>query len=179
MATSTNGIIVPLEVYLKTSYRPDCDWIDGEVRERNIGEGPHAAVQKFFINYLSAREEEWHLTVLPEQRVQTSAKNCRVPDVCAIRDDVPFEDVLSIPPVLCIEVMSFGDRMSEVLERVEDYLAMGVLAVWIVDPSRRRGFVADASGVQQAIERLTVAGLPIEVELGAVFDYLDKLKARK
>jgi hypothetical protein len=116
VATSTNGVMVPLEVYLKTSYRPDGDWIDGEVRERNIGEGPHAAVQKFFINFLSAREEGWHITALPEQRIQTSARNCSVPDVCAIRDDVPFEQVLTIPPVLGVEVMSYGDPMSEVLE---------------------------------------------------------------
>ncbi len=55
---------------------------------------------------------------------------------------------------------------------------MAVTAVWIADPRRRRGFVADASGVEQATERLTVAGRPIEVELGAIFGYLNKLEAR-
>lgn len=44
MTTST---VVPLQVYLETSYRPDCDCIDGEVRERNAGEGQHASVQRF------------------------------------------------------------------------------------------------------------------------------------
>ncbi len=37
MSTST-PLFVPLEVYLRTSYRPDRDWIDGEAKERNIGE---------------------------------------------------------------------------------------------------------------------------------------------
>ena len=41
------SVMVPLSEYLRTSYRPDCDWVDGEVRERNIGEAPHASVQKF------------------------------------------------------------------------------------------------------------------------------------
>ena len=36
MATST---LVPLSEYLRTSYRPDRDWIDGVVKERNVGEG--------------------------------------------------------------------------------------------------------------------------------------------
>ena len=31
MATATQ---VPLSEYLHTSYEPDCEWIDGEVRER-------------------------------------------------------------------------------------------------------------------------------------------------
>jgi hypothetical protein len=33
--------------YLRTSYRPDCDYVDGEVQERNGGEFDHAAVQAF------------------------------------------------------------------------------------------------------------------------------------
>jgi len=45
MATST---LVPLQVYLETDYRPDCDWIDGEVKERNAGEGQHSNLQLFF-----------------------------------------------------------------------------------------------------------------------------------
>ena len=44
MATSTPPF-VPLEEYLRTSYRPDRDWIDGETKERNMGEQPHASVQ--------------------------------------------------------------------------------------------------------------------------------------
>jgi hypothetical protein len=35
MATSA---IVPVSEYLRTSYSPDCDYVDGEVQERNLGE---------------------------------------------------------------------------------------------------------------------------------------------
>ena len=31
------GIQVSVEEYLHTSYRPDCDYVDGEVQERNLG----------------------------------------------------------------------------------------------------------------------------------------------
>ncbi len=179
MAASTSGVMVPLEVYLRTTYRPDRDWIDGEVRERNMGEQAHSLVQKFLMIYLSAREEQWQIRVLPEQRVQTSAKNYRVPDVCATRSDAAFERILTVAPLLCIEVMSFDDRMSEILERVEDYLAMGVKAVWVVDPRRRRGFVADAGGVVQAADNLTVPGSQVCARLSDIFVYLDKIEARK
>ena len=30
--------LISVEEYLRTSYRPDCDYVDGEVLERNMGE---------------------------------------------------------------------------------------------------------------------------------------------
>jgi hypothetical protein len=31
------GTLIPLEEYIGHSFRPDCDYIDGELRERNVG----------------------------------------------------------------------------------------------------------------------------------------------
>ena len=60
MAAST---VVPLSEYLRTSYRPDRDWIDGEVRERNMGELPHAAVLGFFTRRIGNHAAEWQVRV--------------------------------------------------------------------------------------------------------------------
>jgi hypothetical protein len=35
-------MVVPVEEYLRTSYRPDCDYVDGEVLDRNVGEHDHS-----------------------------------------------------------------------------------------------------------------------------------------
>jgi hypothetical protein len=35
MATST---LVPVSEYLATAYRPDCDYVDGQLQKRNLGE---------------------------------------------------------------------------------------------------------------------------------------------
>jgi hypothetical protein len=43
MATATQ---VPLETYLHTDYQPDREYVDGEVRERNLGEKEHMRVCK-------------------------------------------------------------------------------------------------------------------------------------
>ena len=32
------GALVSVEEYLRTSYRPDCDFVEGRVLERNVGE---------------------------------------------------------------------------------------------------------------------------------------------
>ncbi len=74
---------VPLAEYLSTGYRPDREWVEGELRERRIGEGPHAVVQKFLAMFFGIREEMWSILALTEQRVQVAAERYRVPDVCA------------------------------------------------------------------------------------------------
>ena len=155
MATST---LVPLQVYLETDYRPDCDWIDGEVKERNVGEGQHSNIQGFFIGFFQEHKREWGIRVWPEQRVQVAASRFRVPDVTVTRTSSPFEPIITVAPLLCIEILSKDQRMSEIEERAKDYLAMGVPMVWIVDPLRRTAFVSDASGQRQVAEELEVPG---------------------
>jgi Uma2 family endonuclease len=173
MAPSTQ---VPLEVYLHTDYRPDCDWIDGEVKGRNLGEGQHASVQKFFIRHFGNRERELGVRVWPEQRVQVAATRFRVSDVTVMRESDPFEAIITVAPLLCIEILSSGQRMSEIEERAKDYLVMGVPMVWIVDPLRRTAFVSDANGQRQVSETLDVPGMEIRVTLAEVFAELDELE---
>lgn len=60
---------ISLEEYLRSSYHPDCDYIDGEVQERNSGESDHAAVQMFLGNCFFQHRKEWQLHVLPEMRI--------------------------------------------------------------------------------------------------------------
>jgi hypothetical protein len=37
------GTLVSLEEYLHTSYRPDCDFVEGHVLERNVGLRTHSS----------------------------------------------------------------------------------------------------------------------------------------
>ena len=176
MATST---LVPLQVYLETDYRPDCDWIDGEVRERNMGEGSHSTIQTFLIGYFLLHRREWNVRVLTEHRVQVAPTRFRIPDVALASGLAPFEQIIRVPPVLCVEVLSRDQRMSEIEERAKDYLAMGVPMVWIVDPLRRTAFVSDANGQRQVAEELVVTGTEIRVALAEVFAELDELEAQR
>ena len=173
---------VPLEEYLSTCYRPDCDWIDGELKERNMGEQPHARVQGFLAYLFRSNRTAWEVVSLPEQRVQTSARHYRIADLCLVRRDLPMEPIVRTPPILCVEILSRDDRMSEIQERVEDYLAMGVQAVWVIDPRRRRAyhsFLQNAPpALQQVIGSLTVPGTPIAVPIAEIFAELDDLEAQ-
>ena len=37
--------LVSLEEYLATSYHPDCDYVDGMLTERNVGQKDHSKLQ--------------------------------------------------------------------------------------------------------------------------------------
>jgi len=129
-----------VEEYLRTSYSPDCDYVDGEVQERNLGQTDHSWIQGILIAYLFSRRKEWGITVLPEQRVRVSKTRFRIPDVCVVLGPKPAEQVLTVPPFLCIEILSPEDRMSPVQERIRDYLNMGVAYVWVLDPETKRAY---------------------------------------
>jgi hypothetical protein len=77
MASTT---LMSVSEYLKNSYRPDCDFIEGRIEKRNVGEHDHAALQAAVILWFGQRQQEWNIEVLPEQRIQISPTRFRVPD---------------------------------------------------------------------------------------------------
>jgi Uma2 family endonuclease len=173
MASATT--LVPVDVYLNTSYRPDCDYIDGELLERNVGELPHGRMQGFFVWLFRNHEADWRVEAVPEQRVQISPTRFRVPDVCIVSLSATDRLIVRTPPLVCIEILSREDRMVEMQERVEDYLGMGVGAVWVVDPWRRRAFSAEESGALRPIhDALTAPGTQIRVPVADVFAELER-----
>src|SRR5215469_17157816 len=100
MATSVQ---VAIETYLKTSYHPDRDYVDGEIEERNLGEFDHATIQMAVLAWFYARRNDWNIHVLPEQRVRVSGMRVRIPDVCLVSRDLPVEQVITHPPLVVVE----------------------------------------------------------------------------
>ena len=49
--------LVPVEEYLHTAYSPDCDYVDGVVEERNVGEKDHNKAQQELVFYFRERRQ--------------------------------------------------------------------------------------------------------------------------
>jgi Uma2 family endonuclease len=143
------GTVVTLSEYLATSYRPDCEYLDGELLERNVGEWDHSRLQTLLTRYLSMREKQWGILVVVEQRVQVMATRFRVPDISVLAGAPPDGPIIVEPPFLCIESLSPSDRMKEMQERIDDYLSFGVRYVWLLHPRTRRAFVYTPDAVQE------------------------------
>ncbi len=174
MATS---VLVPLSEYLTTSYEPDSEWIDGELRERPMGTTWHGGLQTFFIKFFGRREEDWQVQVFCETRTQVAPRRFRVPDVMLLRTSDPLDEIISIPPLLCIEILSPDDRATDLQDKIDDYLTMGVGAIWVINPRLRKAFEVQNGGLMP-VETLTVAGTPIQIAAAEVFAELDRLQAR-
>jgi len=46
-------------------------------------------------------------------------------------------EMLDGPPLLAVEILSPNDKLDEVEEKIDEYLAAGVALVWIINPYRR------------------------------------------
>ena len=168
MATATH---ISLSEYLETSYRPDCEYVDGEVRERNVGKFEHARMQALLATWFGNHETTWGVLVLTEQRVQISGERVRVPDLAVVSAG-QHPDVLTEAPLLVIEILSPDDTYSDTQERAKDYRDMGVGTVWIIDPKTRTGRVCTGSDWIES-RRLDVAGTPLHVVLDDIFSRID------
>ena len=142
MATSTR---LSLLQYMKTNYRPDREYVDGELVERNVGKWEHARLQALLTVWLGSQEKTWSVKVATEQRLK----------------------------VLVVEILSPADTYTETQSRSADYLHMGVSCVWIIDPTSRTGrqCVGDA---WTAADVLGVPGTEIRVNLLQLFADLDE-----
>ena len=162
--------MVPLEEYLATAYEPDCDFVEGHLEERNEGEWDHSRLQLKIGAYLLARYESQGMRVAPELRIRVTPDRVRIPDLCVFLTD-PRQRVPSTPPFLCIELLSPEDRMRRIEVRINDYLAMGVSAVWILDPETRQAYTAtEAEGLREVKTGVLRTDSPvIEMRLDEVF----------
>ncbi len=176
---SATQTLVPVEEYLRTSYRPDCDFVDGLVLERNMGEKPHARLEIFFSRVFAPYEDALGFETLVEQRLQTQPTHFRIPDVMLIAVPNPDRLIIRTAPLLCIEILSSEDRMSSIQERVSEYAKMGCGTSWVVDPWRRLAFVAGPDGLlRPEADRLTLPDTPVALSVVTIFAELDRLEQR-
>ena len=164
------------EEYLTTRYEPDCDYVDGRIEVRNLGERDHAFLQSIISSIFITNRKIWGVSAATDWRVQVKRTNYRVPDVTVLPVGSGREPICNHPPLLVIEILSPEDRMNKMVKRCQDYVAFGIKNIWIIDPQRRCGFYVDAAGVTPAeAGELIVAGTPVRVGLGELFAELDEI----
>jgi Uma2 family endonuclease len=164
-----------VEQYLRSSIRPDCDFVDGQVEERNVGEFEHAWLQKALMRIFLPQEEQWGVSLVQECRLQISESRFRVPDSMILKRGKTYRGVLHEAPLVCIEVLSPEDSWMKLRERLDDYLAIGVEHVWCFEPEAREARRYTANGFDRVTEpELIVPGTSIRVNIAAVFSILDE-----
>ena len=168
---------ISMSEYLHTSYRPDCDYVDGIVAPREMGGPDHQKIQQELLRYVNQHAQEWGVHARSEIRIQTSASHVRVANIALLAEDAPAEGAVDTPPVAVIEILAPDDRMPHYADRLADYRRMGVSSIWVVDPHARKGFDASA---EEWVETATFSApeSPIRIDLAAVFAAAEKDRPR-
>jgi Uma2 family endonuclease len=164
MATATH---VPIEVYLRSSYEPDAEYVDGQIEERPVGENDHSAWQEAICFWFRQHAQDWNVRVRPELRIRVAATRFLVPDVTVLDRAQPIEQIITHPPLVVFEVLSLEDRMQRLKQKMEDYRTMGIPEIWVIDPQdgtyyryeerqllRRDSFAYTARGIVFDMDRI-------------------------
>jgi Uma2 family endonuclease len=167
---------VSVEEYLSTVYEHDCEYVDGVIEERDLGEFEHAFLQAILIGIFLKNREEWRILPLPEQRVQTQRDHFRVPDVTILRVGAPREQIITHPPLLVIEIQSPEDTLRRTVAKAAEYLAFGIEHVWVIDPAARVAYRGTADGLELVrTGELTIPESPIRIVLADLLAELDRV----
>src|SRR5262245_25060543 len=130
-----NAGIVGLNEYLNTSYESEMEYVDGALEERHVGEWLHSTVQMNAAFHL--RSKYPIIKVFLTLRSSVTPPRIRVPDV-SVTLTAPGTDILWEAAFLVVEVLSEDDRITKVIERLEDFAAKGVPHIWLFDPRLKK-----------------------------------------
>jgi Uma2 family endonuclease len=165
-------VLMSVEEYLRTSFDgSDCEYLDGEVVERNMGELPHGDVQGILVRLLGQLRARLGIRVVPEIRIQISPRRFRVADVAVWKNDDIGTGIPTVPPFLAIEILSPEDRMVRMLPKIQEYLSIGVEWVWVIDPGEESALTYSQKNPQGAVcDLLRTENPTIEIPLRHAFD---------
>lgn len=167
-------ISIPVEEYLSKTYEPDCEYIDGALVERHVGEYYHGRLQLLIAALLLSRERERRFRTFTELRIEVrQARRYRIPDICVKAWPHDVTPVLARPD-LAIEVLCKDDEPGETLARASDFLSLGTPEIWFVDPYKRKLFIAGRQGIREVPELIASNALVGEVDFNELFRQLDE-----
>ena len=61
-----------------------------------------------------------------EQSLRLDAHPILIPDICVLVPDDDAEEVVTEPPLLCVQILSPSDRLSDMVKKWQEYLRWGV-----------------------------------------------------
>jgi Uma2 family endonuclease len=164
--------LMSVEEYLRTSFDgPDCEYLDGEIMERNMGELPHGDLQANLTRLLWPLRSRLGIRIVTEIRIQIHSGRYRVADIAVWRDDNVGSGIPTVPPFLAVEILSPEDRMVRMLPKIQEYLSVGVEWIWVVDPREKSALCfSKKNPAGEVCETLHTEDPAIEIPLQRAFD---------
>lgn len=138
-----------------------CELVEGRIVPMSLTSSNHALLEgeihARLWNFNQQRKAGWLLvgeSGVYTERNPDSVRGMDVAFISKARHPARPIGFLEIAPELIVEIISPNDRWRDVQEKLEEYFAIGVDVVWVVEPSKRQLFVYH--DVDQ-LTRLTIA----------------------
>jgi len=136
-----------MEDYLRTSYEPECEYINGVLVPKEMPKLNHALLQRLLMALLEMDRVRLGISYFAELRIRMAEGWFRVPDI-AIFEGPVREQIPTRAPAVTIEILSDSESFSALRAKVRDHLASGVRLVIIPDPTDKTVVIADAAGLR-------------------------------
>ena len=146
MATGFATQIVTPEQLAAMPNCKDFELVDGELVVRHMGNKSNwvgTNLAKLLGIYLDKHNLGWVFTSEAGYRLDPNRPNTlRKPDVSFVRfgrlpNEEPADGYDNLAPDWAIEVVSPGDTVLELEEKIDEYLSAGVRLVWVINPERK------------------------------------------
>jgi len=155
-----------------------CELIDGRIVPMAPTGGEHSQVESVLVrligNFVADRACGWVLSGEVGIYTQRNPDRVRGADLAFVSRDqataIPT-GFLDFGPELVVEIVSPNDRWTDIREKIDEYFAIGVEQVWIVEPQSRQvlAYTSPTAATRYRVgDKLPgahgLAGLEIEVE---------------
>ena len=143
----STGTLIGVEEYLRTVFDgADCEYLDGEIVERNMGEVQHGSIQARLVFILMGLVSKLGIQVISEIRIQINPRRYRVADIAVWRAGNIGDRIPTVPPFLVVEILSPEDRMVRMLPKIQEYLSIGAEWIWVIDPDEGKALIYSQAG---------------------------------
>ena len=164
---------VPEEEYLRSTYEPECEYVDGLLLPKPMPTLMHSRLQAFLVALLVREEEEFGIRVYVELRMKVADGRFRLPDVAVYTSPVSGRAPTQAP-WLTIEIVSEGELWHDLKSKINDHHLMGVPNILVADPKAREVLAAGGDGLLHQLPNplLVTLTLPNGKTLTIDFDHL-------
>jgi Uma2 family endonuclease len=149
MAAAPTVPLVPVEEYLRSSYEPECEYVDGVLEPKALPSPPHSLLHNVLTRALYPCQDSHDFLALTELRIAIGPRRYRVPDIALM--PTAWTDDRTLIPLAAIEILSPTDRTADLIARVSDLHALGVRNLIVADPKTRSLFLAGSDGLLKGI----------------------------
>jgi Uma2 family endonuclease len=152
--------LITADELIEMSGNRRCELIKGEVIDMAPAGGGHGSVTGHFFariyGFVHSRGLGEVFAAETGFVLEKNPDTVRAPDVAFVTKKqllatggIPTRGFMHVAPALVVEVLSPGDRASDVEEKTQQWLAFGVTSVWLADPRTKSVTIHRTAGVSR------------------------------